>query len=82
MVKAVADERGLEHRHHAVLIRLTHDLAIETGGPELQDLFDSANTLHGNFYEDKLTREEIERRLHRVAMFVNRVERLLRTPNR
>ncbi len=77
MVKAVADERGLEHRHHAVLIRLTHDLVRETGDPELQDLFDSANALHGNFYEDVLVHEEVEQRLYRVAVFVDQVERLL-----
>lgn len=77
MVKAVADVRGVDHRHHAVLIRLTHDLATETRDHELQVLFDHANTLHGNFYEDMLYYEEIAWRLRSVSQFVDRLERLL-----
>ena len=79
MVKAVADERGVEHRSHRAILFMAQQLARETGDAELDVLFDAASTLHRNFYEDTLDREGIERRLHSVEQFVDRVERLLPT---
>ncbi len=77
IIKAVADNRGLNHAHHRLIIRLTHDLAQETGDRELRTLFGSANTLHSNFYEDILNHEKVEEYLQDVAPFIDRVERLL-----
>ena len=79
MVKAVADERGIEHRSHRAILFMAQQLARETGDTELDALFDAASTLHRNFYEDTLDREGIERRLHSVEQFVDKVERLLPT---
>ena len=77
IIKAVADDRGLEHSHHRLLIRLTHDLARETEDRDLRTLFGSANILHGNFYEDILNHEEVEEYLQDIAQFIDKVERLL-----
>ena len=77
MVKAVADQRGIEHRSHRAILLLARQLARETGDDELDTLFDAASILHQNFYEDTLDREGIERRLHVVEQFVDKVEQLL-----
>ena len=79
MVKAVADMRGLEHRSHRSILLVAQQLARETGDTELDALFDTASILHRNFYEDTLDHEGVERRLHSVAQFVDRVEQLLST---
>lgn len=79
MVKAVADARGIEHRSHRAIFLVARQLARESGDDELDDLFDAASILQQNFYEDTLDREGIERRLHSVEQFVDRVERLLPT---
>ena len=77
MVKAVADQRGIEHRSHRAILFMAQELARETGDTELDTLFDAASILHRNFYEDTLDREGIENRLHRVEQFVDKVEQLL-----
>ena len=78
IVKAVADEGGLDHRHHARLIRLAQDFAQETGDRDMEIQFSIAQQLHGNFYEGMLNHDEIEWRLQSVERFVEKVERLLR----
>ena len=42
IIKAVADERGMRHNHHALLDDIVDALAQETGENELEDLFDIA----------------------------------------
>ncbi len=77
IVKAVADERGLPHSSHALLLQIAHDLEEESGDESLGEMFDAASRLHSNFYEDRMNRRAIEWRLYRVVRFVERVERLL-----
>ena len=77
IVKAVADYRGEDHGHHRSLFRMADRLREESGDPELSRLFDAANSLHTNFYEDALTYEGVEERLQRVRTFVEKVERFL-----
>ena len=77
IVKAVADYRGEDHGHHRSLFRMADRLREESGDPELSRLFDTANSLHTNFYEDALTYEGVEERLQRVRTFVEKVERFL-----
>ena len=77
IIKALADERGINHRHHAVLQEIVDSLVRETGNTELDTLFDSAQGLHRNFYEGRMGHDAVERRLRRVDRFVDEVERLL-----
>ena len=77
IVKAVADARGLSHRHHNSLRIMVETLTRETADNQLGVLFDVANALHSNFYENVMDQEGIEWRLRRVADFVARLERLL-----
>ena len=77
IVKALADERGINHRHHAVLQEIVESPVRETGDIEFDMLFDSAQGLHRNFYEGRMGHDAVERRLRRVEQFVDNVERLL-----
>ena len=77
IVKAVAEERGVPHSSHGLLLGIAYQLEQETGEPGMGRLFDSATALHSNFYEGKMPFSAVEMRLRRVEEFVGRVERLL-----
>jgi uncharacterized protein (UPF0332 family) len=77
MVKAVADERGKEHKQHRHLFSVVGDLVKETNDRELGLLFHVANDLHSNFYENWLSPEQVEQVVEEVERFVDKVERLL-----
>ena len=77
MVKAVAEQRGERHRQHAFLSTLVDDLADETGDAELRRLFDVANALHSNFYENRFGGRAVRLRLVDVERFVEKVARIL-----
>ncbi len=80
IVKAIAVERGLYHQSHRALYDIVGSLVDETGDTELGALFDSANALHINFYENWFGRENAEWRIQAVEQFVAKVEALL-SPN-
>ena len=76
MVKAVAQQRGWEHGGHRQLFRIVRLLQDETGNPEIRRLFNTANSLHANFYEDWLEPESVADRLDDVARFIDLLEPL------
>jgi hypothetical protein len=78
MVKAVADERGMDHHCHAAVFRAAQVLAREIDDNDTEIQFALASDLHRNFYEETLDRKGVELRLQQVTQFVDRVERLLR----
>ena len=73
-VKAVAESRGWEHRTHAVLFRAVTRLAEETGNDEIDRLFGAANSLHGNFYENWLTSNQVRLLVDDVGRFVGMLD--------
>lgn len=73
-VKAAVDTRGWEHRTHAALFRAVSRLAGETGNVELDRLFGAANSLHGNFYEDWLTANQVGLLVDDVERFVGMLD--------
>ena len=78
MVKAVAEQRGWEHRTHAALFRVVSDLAAESGDDGIRNLFHVANSLHINFYENWNTSENVQAALADMGRFVGRLEPLAR----
>ena len=76
MVKAVAETRGWGHGGHRELFQVVNRLTVETEDPELRTLFDIANSLHSNFYENWMPREWIEDRVARVKDFLDKLEAL------
>ncbi len=77
IVKAIAQDRSWYHYSHVSLERVVSRLSQETSNSELIDLFDSANSLHINFYENRYSTSFIANRLRRVGRFVNKAEGLL-----
>ena len=77
IIKALADERRINHRHHASLQVVVDTTMQETGDADFNVLFESANGLHRNFYEGRMARATVELHLQRVEQFVDKVEELL-----
>ena len=71
MVKAVGDKRQMPHSSHALLLQIAYGLEQETGNGGLREMFDAANSLHGNFYEGRMPYQAVHERLQQVAQFVD-----------
>ena len=72
-LKAVAQTRGWDHNSHAHFFRIIRALIDETGDDDLFDLFNAANLLHANFYENWMQAHEIQRLSEHVAELINRL---------
>ena len=77
MVKEAAQRRGMEHEAYAHLFDVVHHLRLETKDYDFVLLFDSANQLHRNSYENWFDGEAVSDRLDFVERFLNKVEPLL-----
>ena len=75
-VKAVCESRGWRHRSHASLFQAVERIAVETADSEFHDLFETANTMHINFYENWMSAQVLAERLPRIQRFVNKLEAL------
>ena len=75
-VKAVCESRGWRHRSHASLFQAVERIENETSDAEFAQLFDAANTLHINFYENWLSARGVRTRLPKIRRFVNKLEAL------
>ena len=63
-VKSIAEERGWNHQGHRLLDDIVLQLSEEWERPDVRRLFDIAERLHINFYEDTLETDAIATRLH------------------
>ena len=75
--KSCRRSTGICHKSHKNLTRLVETLADETSDEHLRDLFDAAQSLHGNFYENDFGVRGVRRRIRRVEEFVEKMERIL-----
>ena len=57
--KVLADQRGVLYEKHPQLRPLLRRIVEETGNQRIRELFDIANTLHANFYEDAQSLAEV-----------------------
>ena len=78
IVKAVAHSRGWQHRGHMLMFDVVDDLRVETGDADIQRLFDVANALHMNFYEDWRSAGNVRRGLDDVELFLDKMAPLIR----
>ena len=63
-VKAIAEQRGWNHGSHPLLRDVYWQIITEFGRTDLALLFDGAEKLHQNFYENHLDRDEVEHRVN------------------
>ena len=77
MVKAVASGRGWRHNSHRELLRAVRRLRRESGDADISRLFDVAQIMHTNFYEDWEEAQDIAQSLEDVERFVDLLEPLV-----
>ena len=77
ILKAVATERGWEHGKHRHLSRVASRLRSETGDREVFRLYQVADSLHGNFYEDEMAGGDIAESLDDVEALIGKLLPLL-----
>ena len=75
-VKAAAEWRGWTHRSHAALFQVAGRVATETGDPSIRALFLIASGLHQNFYEHRMTSEQVEYGIEQVGELLAKLEPL------
>ena len=76
MLKAVAEQRGWQHNNHRALYRIVDLLVQETGDREIHTLFNVANGLHVNFYENWVTDAAIGNGLQDIERLLDKLERV------
>ena len=76
-VKAVAEQRGWEHKSHADLFVIVRRLVAESQDGDLHSDFHAARALHINFYEGDETAEGIRHGLGQIQRFVATLDQLL-----
>ena len=77
IIKAVAEERGWEHRRHANLIQVVRRVVAETGDQDLWVAFAMARELHENFYEGQMGETDVDFHLGHVTRFVEKMRGLV-----
>lgn len=79
-IKAVAGLRGWRHQHHDLTGEALFWLADEFARPDLKDAFALLEQLHRNFYEDRLTEQEVVRRIDQARDLRQELEGLRTAP--
>jgi len=77
VVKAAAAREGKELRTHGELWKYVSGLRERRKDEEIGVLWDRANSLHTNFYENWLPLKEVEIRIRDVRKFVDKVKALI-----
>lgn len=77
-IKAVAERRGWDHKHHDLIAETISHLHNETKDSELVTLYNAANSLHSNFYEGRLSQAVVALNLAQVELLVAKLARFLR----
>ena len=76
MVKAIAEQRGWQHRNHAALFNAVSRLVDETGDDDIGRLFHIASALHVNFYENWDNPRSIARGLDDMERLLQKLQPL------
>ncbi len=73
ILKAIADRRGWEHGRHRHLSRIASRLRAERGDRDIYRWFQVAEALHGNFYDDQMSAQDIAESLDDVESLIDRL---------
>ena len=77
VMKAIAEQRGLEHHSHDILFEVAALLTGESGDVNIRRDFQMASSLHTNFYEGWLREEMVRDGLDQVRRLLTTLEPLL-----
>ncbi len=75
-LKSIAEQRGWRHGRHRDIFPVIKRIVEETGQSEISLMFDAANTLHANFYENWLPDDMVEDKIAAVKDLLARIEPL------
>ena len=75
-VKAVATSRGWNHNSHRLLFDVVDQMARDLEAPALRSLFQVANSLHQNFYENWQPDGSVQDGINQVKQFVDMLEEI------
>ena len=78
LIKAAANEYGMDHDRHGRLYQVARRLATTHDDQDIRDWFGFAGELHSNFYEGFMNERDVVRHLSQVTQLVDRVEGILR----
>ena len=70
-IKAIAQEREWRHDSHARLFGIVDRLVAETGESDIRELFRAAGEVHKNFYEGKMSKEDIAGSLAQIRTLLD-----------
>ena len=76
-IKSIAEQRGWRHSHHRLTSAILGQLADEFNRPHLHDLFNTAESMHSNFYENTQTEKEAARGIDRSKQLQQELEAIL-----
>ena len=76
IVKAIAEQRDWRHRGHGHLHEAVRRLRDETGDQDIRRLFQVANSLHVNFYENWEDPQNVAEGLQDVEQLIDKLEPL------
>ena len=79
-VKSIAEQRGWNHQGHRLLDDIVLQLSEEWDRPDVRLLFDAAERLHINFYEDALQLDAIAARVSNVKDLLRELDTLRTLP--
>ena len=81
-IKSIAAQRVWNHQGHRLLDDIVLQLSEEWERPDMRLLFDTAERLHINFYEDSLAADGIAARLDNVKTMLRELDTLRTLPAR
>ncbi len=76
-MKVVAEKRGWPYKTHRHAYEIADRLSEEEGNPTLRRLFNTANTLHQNFYADEKPVSVLEKDIEDVKELLDILESTL-----
>ena len=65
--------KGMEVKSHGQLWEIARELARETGDLSIYEAFKEANFLHSNFYEFRLSLDDVKSSAERIAWLVKKL---------
>lgn len=68
--------KGMEVKSHGQLWEIARELARETGDLSIYEAFKEANFLHSNFYEFRLSLDDVKSSAERIARLIEKLMNL------
>ena len=80
--KSIAEERGWHHQGHRLISDVAYQLKEEWGREDVLSMFDAAEKLHINFYEDVMELDEIAARIGTAKSLIGELKTLRELPHK